>query len=72
MLSLSIPQLPFGPRIMAALRNLVVTILRLARAFHRHPGRRPPVPSHPRPEDLSIGPPNIINGNVLAAESPAQ
>jgi len=32
---------------MAALRNLVVTILRLARAFHRHPGRRPPgaVPS---------------------------
>jgi len=30
------------------------------------------VPSHPRPEDLSIGPPNIINGKMLAAESPAQ
>jgi hypothetical protein len=43
-----------------------------AEAFTGTPGTGPPVPSHPRPEDLGIGPLYIINGKVLAAESPAQ
>lgn len=41
-----------------------------AEAFPGYPGS--PVPSHPRPEDLAIGPLYIANGRMVAAETPAQ
>jgi hypothetical protein len=39
-------------------------------AFPGYPG--PPVPSHPRPEDLAIGPLYLANGRIAAAQTPAQ
>jgi hypothetical protein len=42
-----------------------------AEAFTGTPGTGPPVPSHPRPEDLAVGPLYIINGKVLATANPA-